>query len=800
MSAALEWLPGWNQPPITDQAIRVIGIDLGTTNSTVTEIVWDPTSGEPPVASLIDIPQRTMQGEVVRDLVPSVVSLLDGIEYVGEGAHRMRSSATVPLRRGTEIWWETKNEIGTRREYLGAPEGYRTPREIAARVLTFLHEAALDASERPIDRVVVTVPASFQLTQRQDTIDAAAAAGITLAGQDLFDEPVAAFLDYVVNSAGTVLADRPRTRVMVVDFGGGTCDVALLDASRAADGVLSVARKGVSRFHRIGGSDVDLVIAAQVLMPLLLEENGIEPFALNYKLKRDFVLPALASLAEQLKKKLSDLVTHRIQLGTFNEDDPALRVTLPTPFDVPTGHPEIGVLRLAQPELTLAQMRSATKRFVSSTLLAPLTDEYYQAASIFSPIRDTLTRADWTPMHIDYVLLVGGASLDYSVREALTSYFSDASILTYSDPLDAQRCVGRGAAYQALLLAAYGVSPLRATIADAISVRTSSGPQVVIAANTPLPYPADGSWETITGLAMAEGAERGAVKLHAEFLSGERTLHSQVRDVLAPVAQGDPITLRIKVDDNQGMQIRMEVQTQTCGQQFDVDLDNPFSVTANPNADRDRILELEEEIARSSGNRQRVLLRDMALLHFKLKEYERARQLLEGLLASAAGSESSWLLVQLGLICGEMGDIQAQVEYYREAIRQGQSSSAAFNLALALRKENPAQALEMIDIRIEHSGDGPAHSLRGMILKELSRPDDARSAWQAAVALMPDLPALTDFELGWLRSAASSLGDDALVAAIDKERKDRKSKAQNSGDDGDGGQRPGGAALPDWRD
>ena len=190
----------------------------------------------------------------------------------------------------------------------------------------------------------------------------------------------------------------------------------------------------------------------------------------------------------------------------------------------------------------------------------------------------------------------------------------------------------------------------------------------------------------------------------------------------------------------------------------------------------------------------------MALLHFKLKEYERARQLLEGLLASAAGSESSWLLVQLGLICGEMGDIQAQVEYYKEAIRQGQSSSAAFNLALALRKENPAQALEMIDIRIEHSGDGPAHSLRGMILKELSRPDDARSAWQAAVALMPDLPALTDFELGWLRSAASSLGDDALVAAIDKERKDRKSKAQNSGDDGDGGQRPGGAALPDWRD
>ena len=106
----------------------------------------------------------------------------------------------------------------------------------------------------------------------------------------------------------------------------------------------------------------------------------------------------------------------------------------------------------------------------------------------------------------------------------------------------------------------------------------------------------------------------------------------------------------------------------------------------------------------------------------------------------------------------------------------------------------------MIDIRIERSGDGPAHSLRGTILKELSRPDEARSAWQAAVALMPDLPVLSDFELVWLSSAASSLGDDALVAAIDKERKDRKSKAQSSGDEDDGGLRSGGAVLPDWRD
>jgi hypothetical protein len=99
----------------------------------------------------------------------------------------------------------------------------------------------------PIDRVVITVPASFQLTQRKDTIKAAELAGIELKGQDLMAEPVAAFLDFLTWSKGEALSAKKVNRVMVVDFGGGTCDVALLQLTKSDVGNLEVASKGVSR-------------------------------------------------------------------------------------------------------------------------------------------------------------------------------------------------------------------------------------------------------------------------------------------------------------------------------------------------------------------------------------------------------------------------------------------------------------------------------------------------------------------------------------------------------------------------
>jgi molecular chaperone DnaK len=791
MSVPFSWMSSWDKKPIIDRPIRVIGIDLGTTNSTVTEIVWSPNSGEPPVTNLIQIPQETTNGEFVFDLVPSVVAIHDDKIFVGTGAQRLRSS-TALLSRNRQIWWDTKNEIGTRRKYIGAPEGFRSPKDIAAQILEFLNEAAIDANAMPIDRVVVTVPASFQLTQRKDTIKAAESAGIELKGQDLMAEPVAAFLDFLTMSKGEALSAKKVNRVMVVDFGGGTCDIALLQLTKSDDGNLGVASKGVSRFHRIGGSDIDDVIAYEILLPKFLAQNDIQPFEINYKQKRDNILPVLASLAEVLKKKLSDKVNMQKSLGQFDEKDQSLSVSLPAPTQINTGHDDYGILQLNEPLLTLGEVQPAVDRFLNAAWVQPEEGEYFQATSIFAPINDVLGRAEWTKDHLDHILLVGGSSLYYGVSDTLTKSFPNANLLTYEDPLDAQRCVGRGAAIQALLLTAYGESPLKSTLGDKLTINTSTGYKELIAANAILPFPSSGGPLNIPNLTV--GANTSEVVF--TFKVGDRLLETEALTLPDGVTTGTQIALSIEVDENQHFKILAKV----AGREVRIQLDNPFSVSANPNADRDKILELEEKVLETDTDQpeREAIMGEIAALHHGLGERERARQLFEGLLALAEGNRVGTILHRLGLICGEMNDVDAQVMYYRQAISMGFVAGSAFNLALRLNGDgNHEEALQIIEAAMEKRKDGADHSLRGLILKKLARPLEATEAFQACVDASPKLEDLRQFELDWLRLAARETKNEELLRKIDELETTRKSASQemnahNGGDDD--------LALPDWVD
>lgn len=147
-------------------ALRVLGIDLGTTNSTVCEIVWEPGEDKPGPPRCLNIDQATTQGRYTHVLIPSVVALYQDEVWVGEGAKRLRASPGAGLEEYKSWFAETKNDIGVRRTYHWAPAGFGSARAVAAEILKFLHHAALAESEIPVSRVVVTVPASFQAAQR----------------------------------------------------------------------------------------------------------------------------------------------------------------------------------------------------------------------------------------------------------------------------------------------------------------------------------------------------------------------------------------------------------------------------------------------------------------------------------------------------------------------------------------------------------------------------------------------------------------------------------------------------------
>ena len=203
-------LPSGAALRLPDRPVRVLGIDLGTTNSTMSEIVWEPGATVPPAPRLIEVDQPTLEGTYTHSLVPSVVAIHGGGVVVGEGAKRLRSrAAELGLERGRDLFYECKNDIGQRRTYHRAPEGFRSAPEIGGHVVRFMLDAALAADPTPPDRVVVSVPASFQLAQREDTIRAMALAGLDVAGGDLVDEPVAAFIDYLLGHG----KDAPGVRL-----------------------------------------------------------------------------------------------------------------------------------------------------------------------------------------------------------------------------------------------------------------------------------------------------------------------------------------------------------------------------------------------------------------------------------------------------------------------------------------------------------------------------------------------------------------------------------------------------------
>jgi len=319
-----EWnflIPSNAKPP--QKAIRVLGIDLGTTNSVAAELTWEPGLTGIPKARCLEVEQWTTEGDYIHLLLPSVVALYQGQAVVGEGAKRLRARcAELELVRNRNLFFDCKNDMGLRETYHRAPEGFRSAAAIGGRVLGFLSQAAEKASPMPLDRTVVTVPASFQIAQRRDTQEAADLAGIALQGGDLLDEPVAVFLDYLVEHPE--MLDRVEARgcnLLVFDFGGGTCDVAIFRLSQeAAQAPLGVAPLAVSRYHRLGGGDIDAAIVHEVLLPQILEQNELDRFDLGFREKKNIIEPAFMSTAEALKISLCTEIARLKKFGKYTAE------------------------------------------------------------------------------------------------------------------------------------------------------------------------------------------------------------------------------------------------------------------------------------------------------------------------------------------------------------------------------------------------------------------------------------------------------------------------------------------------
>ena len=259
---------------------KIIGIDLGTTNSCVSVM-------EGKEAKVITNPEGNRT-------TPSVVAFKDGEIVVGDAAKRQIVT--------------NKDSVSSIKRLMGSSEKVHvnnkdyTPQEISAMILQYMKKYAEDYLGEKVEKAVITVPAYFNDAQRQATKDAGKIAGFEV--ERIINEPTAAALAFGIDKTDKEM------KVLVFDLGGGTFDVSILDLADGTFEVLATAGD-----NHLGGDDFDNVIVDWMADDFKAQHHGID-------LKADrMALQRLKEAAEKAKKDLSSMVQTHISLPFVSADE-----------------------------------------------------------------------------------------------------------------------------------------------------------------------------------------------------------------------------------------------------------------------------------------------------------------------------------------------------------------------------------------------------------------------------------------------------------------------------------------------
>jgi len=460
---------------------KVIGIDLGTTNSCVAVL-----EGGKPIIIANSEGART---------TPSMVAFAKGdTRLVGQLAKRQsvtNAHNTIhSIKRFIGRRWEDTEEERSRTPYKCIPgrdktvdvqiqNRHYTPQEISAMILQKLKADAESFLGEPVTQVVITVPAYFTDAQRQATKDAGTIAGLEVLR--IVNEPTAAALAY-----GLERPDREE-HILVFDLGGGTFDVSIL---QLGNGVFEV--KSTSGNNHLGGDDFDNVIVRWMIKAFYTQEE--------IDLRTDkMALQRMREAAEKAKIELSTAPTTSINLPFITADE--------------TGPKHIEM------ELSRAKFEELCKPLIQKTL---------------DPVKLALKDADLKPNEIDRIILVGGCTRIPAVQSAIETIFKGMQIDRSVNPDEA---VAAGAAIQAGVLGGevedvllLDITPLSLGIETLGEVFTK-----IIEKNTTVPTSKSQIFST-----AADG--QTSVEIHA--LQGERAMAKDNKSLGKFLLTGIPVAPR----------------------------------------------------------------------------------------------------------------------------------------------------------------------------------------------------------------------------------------------------------------